>query len=312
MTIKKINFFKKQGFVNFGSIIFSKEECKKLKKIVDHICESTPIEHQDFIKDPSVLGVENLPLHNKEILKFINKIVSHSSVKFFLDNILGKNYKIWHISSRRSSEGDRGLYMHQDGVGQVNMVINLDNNINGEGATAIIPSSHLILKSQAEMKIVMPRIFTNLFSILFKPLSGSVGDIVFFSNKAWHGRFRNKSFEDHNVILVGFFPQGYCYHKPWPENFIKKNKMLDISNLLANASDYKKAVKVSNTECREFGDIYFSSDHGYSMDIESYDYLIKECRPFKLILSVLFIRCTIFVIDSLRIVYKFIKANKFF
>ena len=209
MTIKEINFFKKQGFVNFGSIIFSKEECKKLKKIVDHICDSTPIEHQDFIKDPSVLGVENLPLHNKEILKYINKIVSNSSVKFFLGNILGKNFKIWQISSRRSSAGDRGLYMHQDGVGQVNMVINLDNNINGEGATAIIPSSHLILKSQAEMKIVMPRIFTNLFSILFKPLSGSVGDIVFFSNKAWHGRFRNKSFEDHSVILVGFFHQGY-------------------------------------------------------------------------------------------------------
>ena len=88
--------------------------------------------------------------------------------------------------------------------------------------------------------------------------------------------------------------------------------MLDISNFLANDSDYKKAVKVSNTKCREFGDIHFSSDHGYSMDIESYDYLIKERRPFKLILSVLFIRCTIFVSDPLRIAYKFIKANKFF
>ena len=134
MTTQEINLFKKQGFVNFGSIIFSKKECNKLKKIVNNIITSMPINHPDLIKDPGVFGVENLPLHDKEILKFINKIVSHSSIKSFLDNILGKNYKIWDISLRRSSAGDMGLYMHQDGVGQVNMIINLDNNTKGEGA----------------------------------------------------------------------------------------------------------------------------------------------------------------------------------
>lgn len=313
MTIKEINLFKKQGFVNFGSIIFSKKECKELKEITNHIYSAISTKHPDFIQDPGVLGVENLPLHDKEILKFINKIVSHSSIKCFLDDILGKNYKIWDISLRRSSVGDMGLYMHQDGVGQVNMIINLDNNTKGEGASAILPSSHLILKSQVQLKLKMPRFFTNLFSILFMPLSGSEGDILFFSNKAWHGRFSNKSNEDHDVIFVGFFPKGYSYsYNSWPKELIKKNSTLYISNLLASSSDYKKAVKVSNTECRESGDIYFSSNHGYSMDIEKYDYLIKEHRPFKLILSVFFIRCMIFVSDSLRIAYKFIKANKFF
>lgn len=311
MTTQEINFFKKQGFVNFGSIIFSKKECKELKKIANHIYTSMPIKHPDFIKDLGVLGLENLPLHDKEILKFINKIVSHSSIKSFLDDILGKNYKIWDISLRKSSAGDMGLYMHQDGVGQVNMIINLDNNIKGEGALAILPSSHLILKSQAQLKLKMPRVFTNLFSILFKPLSGSEGDISFFSNKAWHGRFSNKSNENHDVILVGFFPQGYCYSKPWPKDLIKKNTMLNIGNLLANTSDYKKALKISNSECRESGDIYFSTNHGYSMHIENYDDLVRMHRPIKVILSILFIRYIFFVSYVALIPFKFFKSKKY-
>jgi hypothetical protein len=50
MTTQEINFFKKQGFVNFGSIIFSKKECKGLKKIANHIYMSRPIKLSDFIK----------------------------------------------------------------------------------------------------------------------------------------------------------------------------------------------------------------------------------------------------------------------
>ena len=313
MTTQEINLFKKQGFVNFGSIIFSKKECKELKKIVNHIYTSMPIKHSDFIKDHGVLCVENLPLFDKEILKFINKIVSHLSIKSFLDNILGKNYKIWDISFRRSSAGDMGLYMHQDGVGQVNMIINLDNNTKGEGASAILPSSHLILKSQAQLKLKLPRFFTNLFSILFKPLSGSEGDILFFSNKAWHGRFSNKSNEDHDVIFVGFFPKGYSYYdNSWPKDLIKKNSTLYISNLLASSSDYRKALKKSNVECRESGDIYYDVAHGYSMDIERYDYLAKMPRPIKLNLIILFIRCISFFSIPFLAFFRSIKLKTYF
>jgi len=313
MTTREINLFKKQGFVNFGSIVFSEKECKELKEITNHIYSAISSKHPDFIQDPGVLGVENLPLHDKKILKFINKIVSHSSIKSFLDNILGKNYKIWAINLRRSSPGDMGLYIHQDGVGQVNMIINLDNNTKGEGASAILPSSHLILKSQAQLKLKMPRVFTNLFSILFKSLSGSEGDISFFSNKAWHGRFSNKSNEDHDVILVGFFPKGYSYSdNSWPKNLIKKNSTLYISNLLASSSDFRKALKKSNIECRESGDIYYDVAHGYSMDIESYDYLVKKHRPIKLYLIVLFIRCISFFSSSFLAFFRYMKLKIYF
>lgn len=313
MTIKEINLFKKQGFVNFGSIVFSEKECKELKEITNHIYSAISTKHPDFIQDPGVLGVENLPLHDKEILKFINKIVSHSSIKCFLDDILGKNYKIWDISLRRSSAGDMGLYMHQDGVGQVNMIINLDNNTKGEGASAILPSSHLILKSQAQLKLKMPRVFTNLFSILFKPLSGSEGGISFFSNKAWHGRFSNKSNEDHDVILVGFFPKGYSYSdNAWPKDLIKKNAIFYVSNLLASSSDYRNALKISSTECRESGDIYYDVDHGYSMDIERYDYLAEMHRPIKLNLIILFIRCISFFSIPFLAFFRYIKLKIYF
>ena len=306
MTTQEINLFKKQGFVNFGSIIFSKEEVQDLKNIIVNVYNSLPKNHPDRIKDSSVSGIENLPLHDINLLKFINKIVSNTPIKYFLRDILGKDYKIWAINTRRASAGDPGLYMHQDGVGQVNMVINLDDSLDCNGVSAILPSSHLLLKSQAKLKVNMPRIFTNLFAFLFKPLSGSKGDILFFSNKAWHGRFKNKSNSVRDAIFIAFFPKGYRYNNPWPQDLINKNSMLYITNLLASPVDYKNSSKTSNIECRESGNIYYSIDHGYSMYIENYNHLIKESRPFKLLLSLLFIRCVVFFINILIIFFRFI------
>ena len=51
----------------------------------------------------------------------------------FLEEVLGQNYKILAINFRRSMAGDPGLGLHQDGPGEVNMCICLDNNPNGDG-----------------------------------------------------------------------------------------------------------------------------------------------------------------------------------
>lgn len=310
MIFNEIQLFKKQGFVKFSSSILSKKESEKLSVIVKKIYMSMPKNHPDSVRDLAVAGIRRLPLHNKEILNLINKIVCHSSVKIFLADILGKNYKIWQINFRISESNDRGLYIHQDGLGEISMIINLDDNFDGEGATAVLPASHLLKKSQLKLKIKMPRFFTNLFSILFQPLLGVKGDIFFLSNKTWHGRFSNLSQENRSVLIVGFLPQGYyCDDGKLPENFIKKNSKLYISHLLAKLSDYKKGVRC---DIRETYNIYTSFDHGYSMHIENCNYLNDKQRPIKLTLTVYFIRFVMFLSSPLLACIKFIKLNSFF
>ena len=310
MIMKEINLFKKQGFVRFGLSILSKKESEKLSVIVKKIYTSMPRNHPDFVRDLGVAGIKRLPLHDKEILNLINKIVCHSSVKIFLADILGRNYKIWQINFRISKSNDRGLYIHQDGLGEISMIINLDDNFDGEGATAVLPSSHLLKKSQLKLKIKMPRFFTNLFSILFEPLLGARGDIFFLSNKTWHGRFSNLSQENRSVLIIGFLPQGYyCDDGKLPENFIKKNSKLYVSHLLAKLSDYTKGVRC---DIRETYNIYTSFDHGYSMHIENYNYLNYKKRPIKLILAVYFFWFSTFLSNFLFACVKFVKLNSFF
>jgi putative 2OG-Fe(II) oxygenase len=100
---------------------------------------------------------------------------------------------IVHVLERegRSMAGDSGLYLHQDGVGLVNLCICLDNNPNGDGATAVLPGSHLLEKSAKKLRLEITPFLFNTFRFLFKPLCFMEGDVSFFSNPVWHGRFSN-------------------------------------------------------------------------------------------------------------------------
>ena len=307
MLMSKINFFKKQGFVNLGSSFLNKTEIDELSLIAKNIYETMPEDHPDYIQDADGTGgIRHLPLHDVKLARIINKIISHASVKEFLIDILGKNHKLWSVNLRRSKPGDRGLYLHQDGVGQVNMAIYIDDNPKGFGATAVLPSSHLITNSQKKMRLEMPAILLNLFSFLFTPLVGLKGDVLFFSNRVWHGRFSNKSTERHDIVFIGFFPAGYRYNEPWSQEFIEINSGTELGRLLAAPSDIDGSI-VSNCECRESSNILHSSEHGYSLDIENPGYLSKIRKPVRLLLSVFFIRL---IMGAGRILYRPVKLYR--
>lgn len=285
----RIEEFKQQGFVNLGSSFLGRAEIDELCTVAKAIFETIPSDHPAAIRDDGVEGVLNLPLYDARVGQLVNKIVSNTAFRSFLKEILGEGCKIWDISLRRSRPGNKGLYLHQDGVGQVNMAICLDDNRQGIGSTAILPSSHLVMSSIRKLKAEVPPVIVNWLSFLFIPLAGAKGDIAFFSNRVWHGRFNNLSDSAHDVILIGFFPEGYRYSCSWPEELINGYQGTALGELLAAPRDVDGSIP-SNCECREAGDIIYSKRHGYSLDIETPDFLSNARRPPALVLSVLVLR----------------------
>lgn len=299
----RIDAFKQQGFVNLGSSFLSKVEIDELSEITRGIYEAMPRDHPDYIPGSGVDGALRLPVHNQRIAELIDRIVASPKLQKFLDEILGSNYKIWDISFRRSNPGDTGLELHQDGVGQVNMAICLDDNPLGIGATSVLPSSHLFGSSMKKLQVQTPAYVVNLLSFLFSRLSGQKGDVAFFSNKVWHGRFKNASKTPHDVILMGFFPTGYRYGEPWPSEFLDRISRLRLCGLLGSAAGFDRLI-ISNCECRESAGAQHSSEHGYSMDIEKPDYLARVPRPLRLTLTVLCLRAIMWFARTFRPVHR--------
>ncbi|MDC0964720.1 phytanoyl-CoA dioxygenase family protein [Candidatus Pseudothioglobus singularis] len=301
----KVNFFKKKGFVNFGSLNISSKDINELSKQCRNIYDS--LDREDI--SSSSHGFNNLIVHDINTSSTLNKIFANNDIKSFLDDILGQNCKIWDINFRRSFPGDRGLYLHQDGPGQVNMAILLDDHFDGNGATAVLSGSHLVKKSQKKLRLELQPLFLNTFSFLFSPLSGKLGDVFFYSNRAWHGRFSNKSNINHDVLTVGIFPSGYSYGtKAWPESVIKLDSAPDLGSFLASSKDLEESILSSGTDARESKNIYNHTDHGYTIQIENIDYFSSTSRPLRLIISVFIIKCILFVSKPFMNVFKLSKS----
>ncbi len=285
---KKINSFKAMGFVNFSSNIFDNKDSDYLKKMSQNIYNNLKSNHVDFINDDGAPGVLNLPFHNKEYLEIINKAVCNSALIKFLHEIIGNDFKIWDISYRISMPGDKGLYLHQDGPGQLNMAILLNDSFSKKGNTAFLSSSHLLFKSLKSIKLEIPPFLLNALSFMFSPMTGKKGTIYFFSNKTWHGRFSNKSKDNNEILFLGFFPKGYRYGKPWNNKVLRASKGLFISNLLATQKDFIKSLP-SGCELRENGEIFKDAAHGFTINIEDKEYLAKNSRISLFLITKIFL-----------------------
>lgn len=235
MDIKKIlNEFKFSGFVNIGPILSNNEilDLSKLsRKAFERVANKNKanINHSDYIpKNSGVEGLMYLPQHNARIAQLIDKILSNKSVSSILKDVLGHSYKIWQINFRRSSPNDRGLYIHQDAPGETNLCILISDNKKGSGATVFLRGSHLVKETMKKWKIELPPILLRWLSFFFTPLTGNKGDVAFFFNRTWHGRFRNIETHYFDVILISFFPAGCTYgfkgYGSWSPKFIESVK----------------------------------------------------------------------------------------
>jgi non-heme Fe2+,alpha-ketoglutarate-dependent halogenase len=227
------------GFVNAGNIVLTDSESAELSEIVRTAYQSA----QDLNSSTLLFanqggsGLQGLPEHHPRIAELLDLIVSSKYVKEVLSGIMGDSYKIWQIDYRRSLPGDRGLSLHQDAIAQFNIAIMLSSNPSGDGATCFVRGSHLVKSRLKDLGLVLPRFMTRYLSIFLTPLSGLRGDIGFFLNRTWHGRFSNLSKNNQDVILIGLFPAGASfglddpYHK-WTPSFLDSPTATTLKHLL--------------------------------------------------------------------------------
>lgn len=233
-----INDLKRDGFANGGGLVFDESERRELAQLLADAYRKMESGHPYFIAgEHGNGGLRGLPELHPRIAELLNRLITEPRVRAIIEEILGPTYKIWQIDLKRTAPGDRGLYLHQDARGQLNIAVMLSDNLNGDGATAFLPGSHLVPARIAELGAQIPARLVNWMAPLLARLSGRAGDIGFFLNRTWHGRFANTSNATHDVILIALFPAGarMSYPKPyvmWSREFLDANRATALARLL--------------------------------------------------------------------------------
>lgn len=212
------------GFVNFGDIFSKNIEVQKLifesKKLLDNAIlnkenlKNIEVSQNDF-NDNSIgegsYALKRIDQHNKEISKILQKIFDNFQLNEILEKYLGENFKVHQISVRKSSEDDKGLGIHQDGPGQMNLVILLDDNKDIYGSTVFLKKSHLINARAEKLKLLTPPFFLKLYKFCLSYISGKSGDVCLFINRTWHGRYPANGKKSKYLILISLHAEGTEY-----------------------------------------------------------------------------------------------------
>ncbi len=183
------------------------------------------------------------------------------------------------------------------------MFLSLDDNLKGEGASVLLPSSHLIKMTMKKLKVELPPPLVNLFSFMFSSLSGLKGTIGIFSNRIWHGRLRNSSSSHHDILSVGFFPAGYSYGAGLPAELVSTYSGTELGRLIAVPSDLQGTI-TSNCECRESDAVEYFDGKAFSLNIEDHEFSSKFNKPPKLIFSVMVMRFSMLFVSLIRLLRK--------
>jgi len=210
MTCEQIvDTVKERGFANAGPLALSSADATEFSTLADQIFRQMPPDHPHYLGSKTGgEGFRGVPEHSPRLAELLNRIVSTPAVGDVLRSLLGTSYKLWQIDFRRSSPGDPGLYLHQDAPGQLNIALLLSDNPTGAGATIFFPGSHRFVRRMKETGVTIPPSLIRLAEFCFTPVSGQAGDLAFFLNRTWHGRFENRTNQSFDIILIGFYPAG--------------------------------------------------------------------------------------------------------
>jgi len=289
----KIDELKRQGFVNLGSSFLSEIEINELCTLSKKIFEETSSGHPDYLPAKSgARGVRRLPQHHPRLVELLDQVFTNGAIKQTLATLLGQDYKIWQVNMRQSSPGDRGLYLHQDAPGEVGVIILLSDNINGCGATALLPGSHLVPKRMRDFRVEIPPLLLIFLRFLFAPLTGKAGDVCFFFHRTWHGRFSNQSPNARDAIFISFFPAGHClgYEEcgDWSAEFLSGIHGTELGRLIDPSIGTERQVDGSyKILCTEN---LIKTTLPYAFAIEAYENEQYRLSNFKLSVSIIVLR----------------------
>ena len=233
-----ISELKRRGFANAGQLALSPEEGRELGKLSREVCDKLPPGHTDLLNaEDGAGGVRGIPTHHPRIAELLNRVVSTPAVQSILESVMGPTYKIWQINFRRSLPSDKGLELHQDARGQVNLCISLSENKTGDGATVFMPSTHLLRERLRDINMGVPPGKFRFLGPLLTPLTAKVGDIGFLFNRTWHGRAPNRSDKVQDIIMIAFYPAGaHLNLKPpylnWSQEFLRSIQGTRMGDLI--------------------------------------------------------------------------------
>jgi putative 2OG-Fe(II) oxygenase len=212
------------GFINLGNDLLNFYEINNLiaqsTKLMEQAINNKDnlskinISKNDFNYESIGRGgfaIKRADQHNREISKILVKIFENNKINNLLESCLGRNFKIGQIVIRKSSKDDKGLGLHQDGRGHMNLVILLDDNFDIYGSTVFLKNSHLINARLDELKLLTSPLFLKIYKFFLSYILGRRGDICLFLNRTWHGRYPANGKKSKFLLLTQLIPEGTSY-----------------------------------------------------------------------------------------------------
>lgn len=232
MVDKLISAFKKNGFVKLGQIL-SLDETKILKDTCENLLKDNPKVdfsfnqniNNDYIRPtldhPDWSVIENIIGLSDDFDRVIENFFNNNKFKEILENIIGKEYKLWTCSVRLAKGNDNGLGFHNDSPGEIGITILLEDQDNEEGTTSVISGSHRWPITSQETKC--ESVPTKLLKPFSTAITGDMGDVFLFFKKTLHGRIAHSKNKSGLAIMMGLFPIGYTF-TPYqvPQNILEK------------------------------------------------------------------------------------------
>lgn len=296
------NLFNK-GFAKGNLAILSPEDLQELQSILKNMrqkeMDNNLISAKDVVR---VLGKD------KRLDKIIEKILLNSEIKNTLDIASGKNYALHaDCSARFSDPDDKGLYIHQDAVGETSFSFLVTDQ--AEGTTTCIPGSHLLVPlknyriaeylSWASSRLLP---FTKFF---LSPLKGFAGEYYFFFNRLFHGRLTGNKKNTQISLMFNFYPVGLPENKQMVE--ILRQKVLKIKDNYKNIeSDYLKEL-ISPETYKKNIDTFNKLDERTPISlslISFFNFLKSPMFYFSALIKVLILEIIFCPIYALRVLKK--------
>ncbi|HHZ84036.1 MAG TPA: putative 2OG-Fe(II) oxygenase [Candidatus Marinimicrobia bacterium] len=297
MDNRTVANLKKYGFAKGAGNILMPHEVLELKKFINELFEDESIHIETSSNDSSILTILG---RNPRIDQLLEKIICHEDVQFVLSQVLGCDFKIWEVLVRRSDPGNTGIGLHQDALGQTNLVFSLSDNLSGSGATAFFSKSHILPRWVVSRISWYPMWIA---SYLLTPLKLECGDSAIFFNRTWHARLVNNTSQFHDVIMIGIFPQGGLYGPPkWIQDRLERwqgsplHRLLDASVGTRVMEDGRfQVISQQNNQINE----------SYAMSLESGKCEYRDWDQMLLYFKLIFLELVFF---PLRLMYRLLRA----
>ena len=262
MIIKKKNFLN-NGFCVLKENFFNANESAKIVEILDDLMDA---DNSNIEVNKEVMGGRSLALNyfideNLELKNYINKIFVDKNIINVIKDNLGENFKITDVVYRKSYPGDIGLDIHQDQEGENTIILNLSSVESCDGKTFFLKSSQRLksIKDLIKNGSISHRL-SKVFKFFLDFGDFSIGSILMFNNKVWHGRFPNQSQNISSSLLIGIYKEGSTINYDDHKNVFQKikNKLdfkyeLDVrrnleDNLIKNKGLNSYQILSSNLE----------------------------------------------------------------